>query len=72
MPPFASPNSATCVLGQYCNSQIVAKTLVLILPFTLLAPFATRDTVAVETPASLATSFIVLDIIFSPAGGQVG
>jgi hypothetical protein len=46
-------------LGQYCNVEIVDITLSRILPDTLPAPLATRDTVAVETPASLAMSFIV-------------
>src|ERR1700691_3506608 len=38
---------------------MVFKTLVLVLPDTMLPPLTTRDTVAVETPASLATSFTV-------------
>jgi hypothetical protein len=48
-------------LGQYCNLEIAVKTFVLVSQDTLPAPFTTRDTVAVETPASLATSFTVHD-----------
>ena len=67
MPAFARPNSAAFALGQYFNFEIAAKTFVLALPDTLPAPFATRDTVAVETPASRATSFTVQDTLFRPA-----
>jgi hypothetical protein len=51
---------------------MAVKTLVLIWLDTLPVPFTTRDTVAVETAARLATSFIVLDIILCPSGGMVG
>jgi hypothetical protein len=53
-------------LGQYCKLEIAVNTFALFSPDTLPAPFATRDTVAIETPANLATSFIVLAITLSP------
>src|ERR1700728_639823 len=60
IPPFARPNSAACALGLNCNFETTLKTLFLVLVDTLLAPFTTRDTIADETPASLATSLTVL------------
>jgi len=56
-------------LGQYFNLEIAFKTLVLVSPDTLPASFTTRDTVVVETPADLATSFIVHGIKLSPVSG---
>ena len=53
-------------MAQYCKVEMALKTLVLVSQDTLRLPFATRDTVAVETPANLATSFIVPDITLSP------
>lgn len=64
--PLAWLNSTAAVLAQYCNVEMAFKTLVLVSRDTLPLPFATRDTVAVETPANLATSFIVPDIPLSP------
>jgi hypothetical protein len=57
-------NSVACTLGRYCSLEIASKTLALLSLDTLLQPFTTRDTVVVETPASLATSLTVLDIAF--------
>jgi hypothetical protein len=59
-------------LGQYCNCEIAANTLVLVSPDTLEAPFITRDTVAIETPASLATSLEVLDTVLRPIDAFFG
>jgi hypothetical protein len=42
------------------------KTLALVSADTFSAPFTTRDTVAMETPASLATSFALLAMEFPP------
>jgi hypothetical protein len=56
-------------LGKYCKLEIAFSTFVLVSSDTLPAPFATRDTVAVETRANLATSFIVLAITLSPESG---
>ena len=50
-------------MGQYCNLELAVMPFVLVVLDTLGAPFTTRDTVAVETPASLATSFTVHDRI---------
>ena len=61
MPPPPRPNSAADALGRYCNSEMAVKTIALFELDTLLIPFMTRDTVAVETQASLATSLIVYD-----------
>jgi hypothetical protein len=44
-------------LGWYLSFEIALKTLLLVLLDTFASPFATRDTVVVETPAILATSF---------------
>lgn len=59
MHAFDRPNSTACRLGRYCKCDTTPKTFVLASPDTLQAPFTTRETVAVETPASLATSFSV-------------
>src|SRR5436305_11985466 len=59
MPAFARPNSAACAFGKNCNLETADMTFVLVLPDTVLVSFTTRDTVASETPASLATSLIV-------------
>lgn len=52
--------------GLYFSSEIAAKTLDLELLDTIAAPFMTRETVAVETPAISATSLKVADTMFSP------
>jgi hypothetical protein len=57
-------NSVACKFGQYCNREIAVKTLFLVSLDTFPLPFTTRDTVVVETPASLATSLTVLDTAF--------
>jgi len=46
-------------LGRNFNFEIAVVTVDLDFEDTLQLPFMTRDTVAVETPASLATSLIV-------------
>jgi hypothetical protein len=46
-------------VGGYCNRETAPNTFALASQDTLQVPFTTRDTVAVETPASLATSFTV-------------
>jgi hypothetical protein len=66
MPPLPRLNSAASALGQYCNCEIAAKTLVAVLTETSAEPLITRDTVAVETPANLATSLMVQGIGFGP------
>jgi hypothetical protein len=48
---------------------MAVKTFVLDSSETLPVPLTTRDTVAVETPANLATSFTVLAITLSPESG---
>lgn len=68
MPRFVRPNSAACPLGRYCNREMAVETLVRVSRDTSQAPFTTRDTVAVETPASEATSFIVQTRTFISAG----
>jgi hypothetical protein len=67
IPPFARPNAAAYGLGQYRNLEMADKTLVCVSRDTRSELFKTRDTVAVETPASLATSFTVDDWLFIPA-----
>jgi hypothetical protein len=57
--------------GQYCNLEMAVRTFLLVSADTLLTPFATRDTVVVPTPASFATSFIVIDIRLGPKNGKV-
>src|SRR5260370_42190593 len=57
-------NSVACTFGRYCSRELAVKTLVLVSLDTLQLPFTTRDTVAVETTASLATSVAVLDTAF--------
>jgi hypothetical protein len=64
MPPPDRPNSTAEALGRNPNWEMAFMTFVLLSHDTLPAPFTTRDTVAVETPASLATSLIVLDRTF--------
>ncbi len=64
MPPPDLPNSDADALGRNCNFEIAFKTIDLLSQDTLPASFTTGDTVAVETPASLATSLIVHDRIF--------
>ena len=64
IPPFARPSSAACGLGLYCNFATMLRTLLLVLVDTLSAPFTTRDTVACETPASLATSLTLLGRVY--------
>jgi hypothetical protein len=59
MPALDRPNSAACPLGRYCNRETAPNTFVFASQDTLQVPFTTRDTVAVETPASLATSLTV-------------
>jgi hypothetical protein len=54
----------------YCNLEIAVKTFVFVVEDTLPAPFTTRDTDAVETSASLATSFIVHDPTLIRAGAS--
>jgi len=48
------------------------KTLFVVSPDTFPVPFITRDTVAVETAANLATSLIVVDITLCPEIELVG
>jgi hypothetical protein len=72
MPPFARPNSAACALGQYRNFETAFKTLILVLLDTLPAPLTTRDTVACETPESLATSLTVHGRTFRAVGTPAG
>jgi len=57
--PPARPSSAAYALGLYFNLEMAAKTFAFVMQETFAAPFTTRDTDAVETPASLATSFTV-------------
>jgi len=67
LPPFPRANSAAGVLGRYRNCETAAMTLAAVLPDTLLEPLVTRDTVAIETPASLATSHMVHGTSLGPA-----
>ncbi len=62
------PNSAAYVFGQYCNLEIAVRTFDLVVHDTYPASFTTRDTVAVETPASPATSLIVLGLRLAAEG----
>ena len=66
MPMFLRANSAARTSGQYSNSEAASNTLAAVFPDTALEPLVTRDTVAIETPASLATSFIVLGTLLTP------
>jgi hypothetical protein len=59
------------VLGQYRNPEIAFNTFVFVLRDTIPDLFTTRDTVAVETPASLAMSFTVHDWTFRPKSAMV-
>ncbi len=59
IPPFARPNAAACPFGQYCSHETADRTLSFVTRDTLHEPFTTRETVAVDTRASLATSFTV-------------
>jgi len=62
---FASSEASTC--GQYSNCDAARKTLAAVFPDTTLEPLVTRDTVAVETPASIATSFMVQGTLLAPS-----
>jgi hypothetical protein len=70
--PFPRPNSAAWLLGRYCSLAIALKTLVLVSADTAPVPFVTRDTVAVETPASRATSFAMWLTSFSSTAARAG
>src|SRR5579863_7395253 len=59
IPPFARPNAAACRFGRYCRDKTTDNTRSLVSQDTLPVPFKTRETVAVETRASWATSFTV-------------
>lgn len=59
IPEFARPNSTACAFGQYRNCAIATKTFALVSLATFPALVITRETVAVETPANLATSLTV-------------
>src|ERR1035437_5929679 len=59
MPRFSRPNGGACALGLNCNFETAVNTLLVVLADTVHEPFMTRDTVAVETAASLPTSFTV-------------
>ena len=52
-------NSVAMGSGQYWSFLIASKTFVLVVNATLPFPFVTRETVVLETPASLATSLAV-------------
>src|SRR5699024_5777362 len=54
---LASPLATA--LGRYPSLSIVSNTFFLVVGFTFGLPFTTRETVAMETFASLATSLIV-------------
>src|SRR5699024_12615488 len=53
-------NPLAAALGRLPSSQIVLITFFLFVCFTVGLPLTTRDTVAIETFASLATSYIVI------------
>jgi hypothetical protein len=59
------PSSEAWRLEQYCKPAIASITLPLVSPETVSELFETRDTVAVETPANLATSLSVQDRTFN-------
>src|SRR5690625_3588861 len=60
---LASPRATA--FGRYPNRSIVASTFFRVDGFTFGFPLITRDTVAIETFASLATSYIVILIPFT-------
>jgi len=66
MPMFLRANSAARTSGQYSNCDTASNTLASVFRDTVFEPLVTRDTVAMETPASLATSFIVLGTLLTP------
>ena len=68
MLPLLRLNSLACGFGLCCNREIAFITLVLDSSETFVAPFVTRDTVVIETPASLATSLAVWDMAFCSVG----
>src|SRR5277367_3711823 len=59
IPPLARPSSLAWRFGRYFKAEIAASTASLVTEETFAEPFMTRDTVAVETPASFAMSLIV-------------
>src|SRR5699024_4392118 len=61
---LASPLATA--FGRYPNLSIVANTFFRVVGLTLGLPFTTRDTVAIDTFASLATSYIVTLIFLPP------
>jgi hypothetical protein len=67
MPPPDRPSLAADSSGQKFNVAIAVITLAVVLFDTLSAPFTTLDTVAIETPAILATSFTVHERKFNSA-----
>ena len=64
-PAFVRASSEASEFGQYCRIDIACVTSAFFLFDTQAVPLRTRDTVATETPACLATSFIVHDTISS-------
>lgn len=64
IPLFPRPSSAAWLFGRYCEPEIALNTFFLDSCDTAPDPLTTRDTVAVETPASLAMSITVHDRTF--------
>lgn len=59
MPAFIRPSLIACSFGRYFKREIAVRTIVLVSRETFATLLTTRDTVAVETPANLATSSII-------------
>jgi len=59
LPSLARASSAAWAFGKYFKAEAASRTLVFVFPDTLTEPLVTRETVAIETPASLATSLMV-------------
>ena len=64
IPLFPRPSSAAWLFGRYCEPEIALDTFFFASRDTAPDPLTTRDTVAVETPASLAISITVHDRTF--------
>ena len=59
LPSLTRASSAAYAFGKYFKAEAASRTLVFVFPDTLPEPLVTRETVAIETPASLATSLMV-------------
>src|SRR5699024_9986850 len=63
---FLLANPRATAFGRYPNCSIVFNTFLRVAGLTFGFPLTTRETVAIDTFASLATSYIVIFITFPP------